>query len=104
MKAAEQLDARWHRNFNATQRRLWLKERAVAHLGGSCRLCGYDRCVAALEFHHPGQKDFEISRKASWDTIRPELDRCVLLCSTCHREVHAGLHPSLIDDPADGWD
>lgn len=97
------LDARWQRNFKATQRRTALKERAVQLLGGKCRLCPYDRCLAALEFHHPGQKDFEISSKSSWESILPELQHVVLLCSNCHREVHAGLHPQLLDDGV-GWD
>ena len=99
----QDLDKRWERNFRATQRRTELKERAVAYLGGKCKLCPYDRCLAALEFHHPGQKDFEISSKSSWEAIVPELDKCVLLCSNCHREVHAGLHPQMLDDEV-GWD
>lgn len=103
MKSAEQLDARWHRNFQATQLRLFLKEQAVAYLGGSCKICGYDKCVSALDFHHrdPRQKDFVISGKMSWAVIEPELDKCVLLCATCHREVHAGLHPALYDRPSE---
>ncbi|AGR89469.1 HNH endonuclease [Pseudomonas phage PAK_P4] len=60
--------------------------------GGSCYLCGYDKCVAALEFHHmdPSQKDFEISKRWSMkdERIKAEIDKCVLLCSNCHAEVH----------------
>jgi len=97
------LDKRWERNFRAQQRRQKLKERAVQHLGGKCRLCPYDRCLAALEFHHPGQKDFEISRKSSWEAILPELARVILVCSNCHREIHAGLYPQYLDDGVD-WD
>jgi hypothetical protein len=105
------LDERWARRFNATQRRTWLKEQAVAYLGGKCRCCGYDRCLAALDFHHrdPREKDLEISAAASWDAIEPELRKCILLCSNCHRETHAGLHPRFYDDPrmedeADAYD
>lgn len=92
------LDERWHRNFNATQKRLELKERAVAHLGGKCVICGYGRCPAALEFHHddPREKDLVISRVMSWKRIVAELDKCTLLCSNCHREVHAGFHPAYL--------
>lgn len=97
------LDKRWARNFNAAQQRAWLKEQAVAYLGGSCRCCGYQQSLAALEFHHRDhrQKDFEISSRMSWKSIEPELRKVVLLCSNCHREVHAGLHPQLLDSGDD---
>ena len=50
----------------------------------------------ALEFHHldPSQKDFGISSKGytrSWDKVKEELDKCILVCSNCHREIHSGL-------------
>lgn len=101
MKSGEQLDHSWARNFNATEMRRWLKEQAVAQLGGKCRCCGYDKSLAALDFHHrdPRQKDFEISSKMSWESIEPELRKCVLLCRNCHAETHAGLHPQFIDTP-----
>jgi len=69
---------------------------AIDHLGGQCSRCGYDRCGEALEFHHPdpSQKDFGISNRGytrSWKAIREEIEKYVLLCANCHREVHAGL-------------
>lgn len=46
----------------------------------------------------PGSKEFNISEAmTSWERIQPELDKCVLLCATCHREVHDGLHPEFLD-------
>jgi len=89
------LDDRWVRNFNATQKRAWLKEQAIAYLGGRCVICGYEKCPAAMEFHHdnPRQKDFTISKVMSWKRVQAELDKCTLLCCRCHKEVHAGLHP-----------
>lgn len=57
--------------------------------------CGYRRCVGALDLHHiKGDKKFLISTDAylhSWVDIKNELDKCVLLCSNCHRELHYGL-------------
>lgn len=81
----------------ATQkRRNKVKEMAVEYKGGKCSVCGYDRCADALEFHHldPSKKDFGISSKGytrSWDKVKEELDKCILVCSNCHREIHSGL-------------
>jgi transposase-like protein len=76
------------------RRRRKVKQILVAEAGGSCRLCGYDRCVAALEFHHldPSAKEFGLSQRGarSIEKLRAEVRKCVLLCSTCHAEVEAG--------------
>lgn len=61
-----------------------------------CQICGYDRCKRAIDCHHldESEKDFEISKLRSsfisLSKIKIELEKCVLLCSNCHREVHAG--------------
>lgn len=74
------------------ERRSRAKRAAVEYLGGSCRHCGYDRCIQALEFHHtdPTQKDFQLSNafRCSLKDVKEELDKCILLCSNCHREEH----------------
>lgn len=82
------------------RRRKRLREKAVQYKGGKCICCGYDRCQAALDFHHldASQKEFGISLDGitrSWERVQKELDKCVLVCSNCHREIHAGiLQPS----------
>jgi hypothetical protein len=98
MKSASDLDQAWVRNANATLQRTHLKEQAVAYLGGKCEICGYSRCLAAMQFHHVNQedKDFEVSALSNWGLIVKELNKCKLLCATCHAEVHAGIHPSLL--------
>lgn len=71
-----------------------LKLRAIQYKGGGCRVCGYNRCPRALNFHHiyPTHKDFNVSGSTkSWQRIKAELDKCVLLCANCHAEVHDGL-------------
>jgi len=106
MKSAAELDERWVRNHQAAQVRLDLKELAFEYLGGKCRVCGYNRCLSAIDFHHrdPREKDFTISTKMSWEMIVKELDKCVAVCATCHREVHAGLHPQLLElEVEDPW-
>jgi 5-methylcytosine-specific restriction endonuclease McrA len=68
----------------------------IAEAGGACLICGYDRCVGALHFHHldPETKEFGISRRGftrSIEKMREEAAKCVLLCSNCHAEVEAGI-------------
>lgn len=81
-----------------TQRRI--KQMCVDYLGGQCEICGYDTCVAALQFHHidPDQKEFSISahKNCAFETVRAELSKCALLCSRCHIETHAGMHPEFL--------
>lgn len=72
--------------------RIKQKARAVEYKGGKCVNCSYSKCIDALEFHHidPSEKDFCISGKSlCWDRLRPELDKCILVCSNCHRELHS---------------
>jgi transposase-like protein len=71
------------------------KQRLVEEAGSACVLCGYDRCLAALQFHHvdPSQKSFALSHGGSARSIRrarEETQKCVLLCANCHAEVEAG--------------
>lgn len=77
------------------------KRLAVEYKGSKCICCGYSKCLKALEFHHvdPRKKDFNISQSMSWrkytskseEELKIELDKCVLVCSNCHREIHAGI-------------
>lgn len=76
-------------------RRFRLKEKAIKYKGGKCSLCGYNKCSYSMHFHHVnGSKDFNIAGKHcySWDKIKKELDKCVLVCANCHGEIHSGLH------------
>lgn len=69
------------------------KEKAVNYLGGKCQNCGYNRSLRALSFHHcnPEEKDFNISSQCiAWEAVVKELDKCVLVCSNCHMEIHDG--------------
>ena len=48
---------------SVTKRRRKIKVMAVAYLGGQCQVCGYNKCVGALDFHHkdPLEKDLELA-------------------------------------------
>lgn len=62
--------------------------------GRKCAKCGYDKCGAALDFHHinPKDKDERVARMISnnynLDIIYEEIKKCIVLCSNCHREFH----------------
>src|SRR4051794_3238212 len=79
-------DARHHR----------LRSLLVAEAGGQCAICGYSRCLAALEFHHVERASKSFSGAARGMTrslaeARQEARKCVLLCGNCHAEVEAGV-------------
>jgi transposase len=84
------------RRERVAERRRKVKEILVSEAGGSCRLCGYSRSLAALHFHHldPGGKSFGLGREGvtrSLAEMRAEARKCVLLCANCHAEVEAGI-------------
>ena len=58
----------------------------------SCPKCG-ESFHACLDFHHLYDKDIDISTMVtlvSVDRLVAELNKCVVLCSNCHRKLHAG--------------
>ena len=69
-----------------------IKEKAIEYKGGCCEKCGYDKCKWAFDFHHldSTKKDFSLSKNItlSWDKVKKELDKCILVCANCHREIH----------------
>ncbi len=90
-----------------TERRRTVKRLLVDEAGGRCAICGYDRCMAALQFHHldPAQKRFGLGLKGlarAVDTLREEARKCVLLCANCHAEVEAGVTDLATDAPFGG--
>jgi transposase len=88
------------------RRRHRLKRILVEEAGGKCILCGYSRCVRALEFHHldPTTKEFELGYRGctrSLASLRAEAKKCALLCSNCHAEVEAGIASVPLNSLAD---
>lgn len=79
-----------------TLRRRKLKQLLVEYRGGKCVLCGYRRSVWAMDLHHidGSKKEFGLSVRGltrSWEKLKQEADKCVLVCANCHREIHAGV-------------
>lgn len=75
------------------ERRRQIKKEAVEYLGGQCTDCHLrEKCYDVYDFHHvnPLVKEFSISKNAkSFTSLKNELDKCILLCSNCHRKRHA---------------
>lgn len=73
-----------------------MKQTLVNLRGGCCFVCGYKKCLSALEFHHtdPTKKDFTVSHNMKTEItqdILNEVNKCVILCANCHREVHQSI-------------
>ena len=78
------------------KRRRKIKALSLEYKGGKCQICGYNKYQGALDLHHLNQEDkkFGIGDKGytrSWEKVRAELDKCILVCANCHREVEAGV-------------
>jgi transcription elongation factor Elf1 len=77
---------------DVSNRRRELKKKAIEYKGGKCSICGYNKSVRSLVFHHldPKEKDFDIGHSGytlSWEKVKKELDKCILVCANCHGEL-----------------
>lgn len=66
---------------------------AAQQFGGKCQICGYDKCISALQFHHidPSTKKYSPSyviMRKKWEVAFAELQKCILVCANCHVEIH----------------
>jgi hypothetical protein len=82
--------------YYVVENRKKIKAKAVNYKGGACCLCGYKQCTRALEFHHvsPNNKSFGIAAAGytrSWERVKTELDKTILVCSNCHAEIEESL-------------
>ena len=87
----------YQRRRNILKVFLWRKSakiKLIEYKGGECEICGYDKKMPSVyDFHHidPEQKDFNIGFKGRTYSIarmKKEVDKCLLLCANCHREIH----------------
>lgn len=87
--------------FNEYCIKRWIQKKinAILYLGSKCKHCDNsypEKPYVIFDFHHinPDQKDF------NWDQLKlhpekiifKELDKCILLCSNCHRIEHYNQH------------
>lgn len=70
------------------------KKELVKTLGSKCQLCGYNRTIKNLVFHHLKDKKFPLTARGfqyAWDDIVAEARKCIMVCHNCHGEIHDGL-------------
>ena len=75
----------------ARTHRTQTKQRLVNEFGGKCRICGFNKSIAALEFHHldPAQKETQVMEgNPTFKRAFEEAKKCILVCSNCHRMIH----------------
>jgi hypothetical protein len=59
-----------------------------------CSVCGYNKCAQALDFHHINDKEKDLTVSSSkshiWalERVKKEIEKCIVLCCRCHRELH----------------
>jgi hypothetical protein len=95
-KAYRRLKCRYCKKSRQNERRqehyVWITEYKKTVCCSRCGFADY----RALDFHHlnPLEKDFAvadlISRGASLNKIKKEIEKCVILCANCHRIEHWG--------------
>jgi predicted HNH restriction endonuclease len=78
------------------KRRRKIKQLALDYKGNKCSICSYNKSIRALSFHHlnPDTKEFGIASSGetrSWERVKVELDKCILVCANCHMEIHENI-------------
>ena len=82
---------------NRREQRQENKKKLVEYFGGKCVICGYSKYYGALEFHrlNPDKKDLSweriMTKRYDFKKMLKEAKKCLLICSNCHREIHAGI-------------
>ena len=78
-------------------KRLAYRISAANYKNNKCEICDLKRetidDLEIFDFHHKSkeEKTFELGdniESKSWDTIKKELDKCMMLCANCHRKQH----------------
>ena len=96
------------RSYDAIRR---AKNRKIARrllVFKGCYICGYNKSFYGLCFHHVDPKNKKccvsalVGRGYSLETIRAEIDKCVIRCANCHQIKTAhqlGYYKVSMDNP-----
>jgi len=84
-----------HQSYEAQKRRgIDRKLTLIEAAGGKCSVCGYQKNLAALSFHHTesATKDFKLDMRSlsnrTYASVQSEISKCILVCLNCHAELH----------------
>ena len=84
-------------NCKRKTRRLAYRISAANYKNNECEICGLKRNtiddLEIFDFHHKDKlnKSFELGdniESKKWETVKQELDKCMMLCANCHRNQH----------------
>ena len=84
-------------NCKRKTRRLAYRISAANYKNNECEICGLKRNtiddLEIFDFHHIDKinKSFELGdniESKKWETVKQELDKCMMLCANCHRKQH----------------
>jgi hypothetical protein len=98
----DSIKRRYHKTKNGIKiKRVKYRNYLSEMCGGACSICGYNKFVTALEFHHVQKPDFRIMDKVIYliatkgetrygyaKSMSDELAKCVMICANCHSAIH----------------
>jgi len=80
---------------SSRRRRAKVQRKLIEYAGRACTVCGYSKSLRSLSFHHinPETKKFNVSGNysRSWEALKAEAEKCILVCANCHAEIEDGL-------------
>ena len=104
-KQARRVNYKENRNHSLTMQKQRYAER-ITHRKSPCVICGETR-LCAIDFHHidPEQKKYHIGGSTGIpdDELDAEIEKCVCICSNCHREFHH-TYGFKMADPVAAWE
>ena len=71
-----------------------IKQEFANAFGNKCCICKKQYPLVCYDFHHIEPDDKKISISQAWqypELLLEEIQKCVMVCSNCHREIHFGL-------------
>jgi hypothetical protein len=94
------IDPQFRQNHNKRKDSYRRRDRTKLKMefGGKCSLCGYNKCLDALHFHHPDDNKEKCVSHAlykGYDVGKAEALKCQLVCANCHAEIHSKLEAIL---------
>jgi len=76
-----------------------IKEKLIKLYGEKCHLCEGSFHQSVYDFHHINSQNkvAQLSKFKSFKSSKEEAKKCIMLCSNCHRTIHAKLDYILED-------